>query len=110
MLKKFVSAFALLALAVVVATAGTVPGTHTYTITLIQPAVVNGTQLQPGEYRLSLEVTKVTLSHGKQTVELQAAKVETVDKKFDNTAIRYSGTNLSEIRIGGTKTRVIVTP
>jgi hypothetical protein len=108
MLKKFVFAFALLALAL--ATAGTVPGSHTYTITLIQPAVVNGTQLNPGEYRLSVDVTKVSLSKGKQLIEMPSAKVESVEKKFESTAIRYTGEKLSEIRIGGTKTRILVTP
>ncbi len=108
MLKKFVLAFALLALAL--ATAGTVPGSHAYTITLIQPAVVNGIQLNPGDYRLIVDVTKVTLTKGKQTVEMPAAKVESVDKKFETTAIRYMGEKLAEIRIGGTKTRIVVTP
>jgi len=108
MLKKFVFAFALLALAL--ATAGTVPGSHTYTITLIQPAVVNGIQLNPGDYRLSVDVTKVTLTKGKQTIEMPAAKVESVEKKFETTAIRYMGEKLAEIRIGGTKTRIVVTP
>jgi hypothetical protein len=108
MLKRFVLAFAILAVAV--ATAGTVPGTHTYTINLIQPAVVNGAQLKPGEYRLTVDVTKVTLVRGNLTVEMPAAKVETVEKKYDTTAIRYVGSVIAEIRLGGTKTRVIVTP
>jgi|ERR1035438_3680982 hypothetical protein len=108
MLKRFVLAFAILALAV--ATAGTVPGTHTYTINLIQPAVVNGAQLKPGEYRLSVEATKVTLVQGKLTIDMPAAKVETMDKKYEATAIRYVGSSIAEIRVGGTKTRILVTP
>lgn len=106
MLKKFVLAFAILAIAL--ATAGTVPGSHTYTITIIQPTVVNGTQLKPGEYRLFVDVTKVELKKGKDSIELPNAKVETGDKKFDTTAIRYMGDKLAEIRIGGTKTRVVI--
>jgi len=100
-------AFALFAVAV--ACAGTVPGARTYTITLIQTAVVNGTELKPGEYRLNVETTKVTLTKGKQTVEVPA-KVEMVEQKFDSTAIRYSGNNLAEIRVGGTKTKIVVAP
>jgi hypothetical protein len=107
MLKKFVLAFAVLAVAL--ATAGSVPGTRTYTINLIQPAVVNGTELKAGEYRLSVETTKVTLTKGKQTIEVPA-KVETVEQKFDTTAIRYTGKIIAEIRVGGTKTRIVVTP
>ena len=107
MLKKFVLAFAILA--VVLATAGTVPGSRSYTITLIQPAVVNGTQLKPGEYRLTVETTKVSLAQGKNTIDLPTAKVESVEKKFETTAIRYAGDKLAEIRLGGTKTRIVVT-
>jgi hypothetical protein len=106
MLKRFVLAFAILAVAL--ATAGTVPGSHTYTITIVQPTVVNGTQLKPGEYRLLVDVTKVELKKGKDSIELQNAKVENGDTKFDTTAIRYMGDKLAEIRIGGTKTRVVI--
>lgn len=106
MLKKFVLAFAILAVAL--ATAGTVPGSHTYTITIIQPTVVNGTQLKPGEYRLLVEVTKVELRRGKESIALPDAKVETGDQKFETTAIRYMGDKIAEIRIGGTKTRVLI--
>ena len=108
MLKRFVLAFAILALAV--ASAGTVPGSHTYTITLIQPAVVNGTQLKPGDYKLTVEPTKVFIRNGKDVIDIPSAKVESVDNKFDTTALRYTGDKLAEIRLGGTKTRIIVTP
>jgi hypothetical protein len=108
MSKRFVLAFAILALAI--ATAGTVPGSHSYTITLVQPAVVNGVQLKPGDYRLQVDPAKISITQGKQTVEMPAAKVETVEKKFDVTAIRYDGEKLAEIRLGGTKTRIVVTP
>ena len=108
MFKRILLAFAILAVAV--ATAGTAPGSHTYTINLMQPAVVNGSQLKPGECRLTVDVTKVTLVQGQLTVDVPAAKVETMEKKYDSTAIRYNGSNLAEIRVGGTKTRILVTP
>ena len=106
MLKKFVLAFAILAVAL--ATAGTVPGSHTYTITIIQPAVLNGNHLKPGEYRLTVEPAKVTLLVGKDKVELSAAKVESVEQKYDATAIRYTGDKIAEIRLGGTKTHILI--
>jgi hypothetical protein len=106
-MKRFVLAFVILALAV--ATAGTVPGAHSYTITLAQAAIVNGTHLTPGDYRLTVSPAKVTLVQGKLNIDVPA-KVETEDKKFDDTSVRYVGDKLSEIRIGGTKTRVVVTP
>ena len=88
MLKRFVLAFAILALAV--ATAGTVPSAGgSYRITLAQPSVVNGNDLKPGEYRLNLGTEKVTIVSGKQSVEVPV-KIESVDKKFEVTAIRYT--------------------
>lgn len=102
MLKKFVLAFGILALAVASA--------ETYRVTLSQKASVKGNELKAGEYRLNLDNSKVKLVNGKQIVEVPV-KVETVEKKFDNTAIRYKGTgdkqSISEIRIGGTKTKIV---
>jgi hypothetical protein len=105
-MKNFVLAFVIFALAV--AFAGTVPSSHSYTITISQATTVNGTQLTPGEYRLNVAPDKVTLVKGKLNVEVPA-KVEASEKKFDETVIRYVGEKLSEIGVGGTKTRIKVT-
>jgi hypothetical protein len=109
MLKRLVLAF--LILAVVVGFAGTVPGVGgTYKITLLQPSTLKGTDLKAGEYRLSLLNDKVTLVNGKTSVEVQV-NVETAQQKFDGTAIRYTEqggkAQIAEIRIGGTKTKLI---
>jgi hypothetical protein len=109
MFTKLVLVFALLAL--VVASAGTVPSAGpTYKITLLQPSVVKGTELKAGEYKLNVGPEKVTISNNKQSVEVPV-KIENVEKKFDNTAIRYveegGKANISEIRVGGTKTRLV---
>lgn len=106
MSKKFVLGF--LILAVALAFAGTVPAVHSYTITLAQPAVVNGTQLKPGDYKLSVSADKITLAQGKTSLDVPA-KVETQDKKYDDTAVRMVSGNLAEIRIGGTKTKIVIT-
>lgn len=107
MFKKFVFAFAILAL--VAAFAGTVPSVHSYRITLAQAAVVNGTELKAGEYRLNVDTAKVTFVLGKVSVEAPA-KIEAVDQKYSDTAIRYEGTTLAEIRLGGTKTKIVLKP
>jgi hypothetical protein len=102
MLKRFVLAFAILGLAVASA--------ESYRVTLSQPSKLNGKQLKAGEYRLNVENTKVTIVNGKESLEIPV-KVETNDTKFDNTAVRYTGTGdkvtITEIRIGGTKTRLM---
>ncbi|SPF48455.1 conserved exported hypothetical protein [Candidatus Sulfopaludibacter sp. SbA4] len=112
MLKKFVVAFAVLALAV--AFAGTIPGVGgNYKITLLQPSVVKGTVLKAGEYRLNVGAEKVTIVNGKDSIDVPV-KIENVDKKFDSTAIRYTEEGgkaaISEIRLGGTKTKLIFNP
>ena len=71
---------------------------------------VKDTELKAGDYRFSVGSEKVTIDVGKKTVEVPC-KIENGDKKFDNTAIRYTQQNgkqiVSEIRVGGTKTRLI---
>ena len=109
MIQRILVVFAILA--VVVAFAGTVPapgGSHRITFTV--PTVVKGVEFKAGDYRVSVLADKVTISSGKNTVEV-AAKVETADKKFDSTAIRFATENgkavVSEIRLGGTKTKLV---
>ena len=111
MFKKILVAVAILALT---AFAGTVPGGKTnFRITLMQPSVVNGTELQAGDCRLSLGDAKITLVQGKQSVVVPA-KIEDSPAKFDTTAIRYKTEGkqqiISEIRLGGTKTKIVVAP
>jgi hypothetical protein len=105
MIKKFVLAFAILALAVASAA--------TYRVTIAQPSVVRGNQLKAGDYRLNVQNDKVTIVSGKQSVEIPV-KVETVAQTYDSTAVRYSEeggkATISEIRLGGTKTKLVFTP
>jgi hypothetical protein len=105
MLKKFVLAFAVLALAVASAA--------TYKVTILQPSVVKGNALKAGDYRLNVQDDKVTIVNGKQSVEVPV-KIENVEQKYDTTAVRYSDQGgkptISEIRLGGTKTKLVFTP
>lgn len=109
MLTKLVLVFAVLALVV---SAGTVPAGGVYRITLAQPSVVKDTTLKAGDYKLNLGDAKVTItaSNGKNPVEVPV-KIETVEKKFGDTVIGYATENgksvISEIRLGGTKTRLV---
>ncbi len=102
MLKNFVLAFGILALAVASA--------ENFKVTLSQPSTVKGNQLKAGEYKLNLDNSKLTMVNGKDSVEV-AVKVETMDKKYDTTAVRYKTVGekqlISEIRIGGTKTKLV---
>ena len=81
-----------------------------YTITLSDDCQVGSTQLTPGQYTLKLDGPKVVLIDSKGKSIETAAKVETTDRKFDQTAISISKTDgsnrLQSITLGGSKSRV----
>ncbi len=105
MLKNLIIAYAILALGLASAA--------TYKVQIFQPSVVQGNQLQAGEYKLSVQNDKVTITGQKQSIEVPV-KVETSDRKFDMTVVRYSTDNgkntILEIHLGGTKTRLVFGP
>lgn len=96
--------FVLLILALAIASAST------HTVTLFQPSVVNGTELKPGDYKLTIENDKATIAKGKNKVEA-TVKVQTGNDKFGSTSVRYSSEagkyKVREIRLGGTNTTVV---
>jgi hypothetical protein len=79
----------------------------TYRVTLFQPSVINGTELKPGEYKVEIKNDKAVLWQGKDSTEVPV-KIESTDQKNRATAVRYgSGSRVEEIRIGGTKTKLV---
>src|SRR5262245_19445441 len=109
MTKRIVVLLAVLALC---ATAGTVTKLGVYEITLSKPTTVSGAVLQPGDYKLSLTADKATITTkaGGSPVET-FVKIELVQRKIDTTVITYQSTDaktvISEIELGGTKTRLV---
>lgn len=105
MMKRLVFVFAVLALAVASA--------ETYRVTLFQPAVVQGTELKPGDYKLELKDAKIVIGNASQKVEANVT-VESAEKKFGVTTVRYANADgkysIQEIRLGGTKTRLVLNP
>jgi hypothetical protein len=100
-MKKFVFAFATLALAAASAA-------EKYTITLFSPSIIGGQELKAGEYRLVVDNNKLSIKDGKRLIEADV-KVESEAKKFDSTAVRYVGDKqVSEIRVGGSKTKLVL--
>lgn len=101
MTKKIILSFATLALAL---------SAETHRITLFQPTVLNGKELKPGDYKVEVKDSKATISRGKESVE-SAVRVESGDAKFGSTSVRYANGdgkyNLKEIRVGGTKTKLV---
>ena len=108
MLTKFVLAFTILAL--VAATAGTVPTKGpTFHLTLTQSVVLNGTALKAGDYKVTVTPGKVTFTDNKGSYDVPATVDAAKAKYFDN-QVQYetagNQTTIKEIGVGGTKTRL----
>ena len=86
-------------------------GETAHRITLEKPAVVNGTELKPGEYKVEINGDKVTISNKKTSVDT-TARIESAAEKFRSTTVCCLGDNgkynLQEIRLGGTNQKLIV--
>jgi hypothetical protein len=102
-MKKVLLSFATIALAVASAASS-------HKITLFQPAQVAGTELKPGDYKLTLDGNKALIKSGKTQVEA-TVRTETADSKFVSTTVRYANGDgkykLQEISLGGTNTKVV---
>ena len=97
-------------LTVAIVAASAVASAKTFHVTLFQPTTVGGAELQPGEYRLDLNESKVVIRNGKTSAEAMV-KVESTDQKFASTTVRYENGDgkyrIQEIRLGGTKTKLV---
>jgi hypothetical protein len=90
--------------------AGLASAADKYTITLSRPATVAGTALKAGDYKVTVDGDKATISNGKSSVQA-AVKVENADRKYSSTAVRFATSGeqytLDEIHVGGTKTKLV---
>jgi hypothetical protein len=97
--KKSILAFAIFALAVASAASS-------YSVTFFQPVVVNGQTLKAGDYKVQYNDTKATIQQGKTVTEVPV-KIETNTDKYASTTVRLNGTQVEEIRLGGTRTKLV---
>src|SRR5678816_3391136 len=79
-------------------------------ITLLDPCVIAGTKLNPGEYKVQIDGEKVKIYSPKQSVET-TAKIETGAEKYNSNALGYEPGDgphrIREIRLGGTNTKIV---
>jgi len=97
--KRLTIGFGVLALAVAGAASN-------YNVTFYQPVVVNGTTLKAGEYTVEVNDNKAILKKGKSVAETPV-KVENNDAKYSRTTVHLAGTQVEEIHVGGTHTRLV---
>jgi hypothetical protein len=92
--------------------AATASADENYRVTLSSVSKIGNAEFQAGDYKLAGGGSKVVFTELKtgKSVEM-AAKVEVVEKKFGTTEIHSrkvdGASQISEIRIGGSKTRVV---
>ena len=81
-----------------------------YKVTLTEPAVIAGSVVKPGDYRIVVNGDKATLTTGKTSLEVPV-KVETGNQKFQYTSVESrteAGKNLlDDIHVGGTTTTLV---
>jgi hypothetical protein len=100
-------------LAVLFAIGAFVLAAESYKVTLFQPTVVQGKELKPGSYKLDVRNNVLVIANGKESVETPV-KIETTAQKFGTTTVRFTTADgkysIQEIRLGGTKTRLVLNP
>jgi hypothetical protein len=99
MVKNVLLGFASVALAVASASS--------YNVTFYQPVTINGTQLKPGDYKLELKSDNMAVIKQGKSVTEAPVKVETESQKFSRSSVRMNGTQVEEIRLGGTDKRLV---
>ena len=81
-----------------------------YSVTLFQPALFGKTEVKPGQYKVEVNDQTAVIRQGKLQGE-SPVKVEQNDVKYDTTTVRYGTvdgkSHIQEIRIGGTKTKLV---
>src|SRR5690349_18838072 len=101
---------AVAALAISTLTAGSVPTSKTYEITLSSPAKAGTVDLKAGRYKLKIEGANAVFIDSKQKSLSTPVTVKDGDKKFDDTRVHSQKQGnveaITEIDLGGSKTKL----
>ena len=100
-----------LRIAVLSVAANAIAAAATYKVSIPVAVVLDGHELQPGDYRVEVDNDIAVLQKGKQRVSTKV-HTETADQKFAATTVRYVKTdgehyNMSQLSIRGTRTKLI---
>jgi len=81
-----------------------------YKVTLTGPAVIAGTVVKAGDYRIVVNGDKATLTSGKTSLQVPV-KVETGTQKFQYTTVESrteaGKSTVDDIQVGGTTTTLV---
>ena len=100
MIKNVLFGFATLALAVASAASS-------YHVTFYQPVTINGAQLKAGDYKVEMKDNNTAVIKQGKSVTEAPVKVETADRKYGQSSVLLKGSQVQEIRLGGTDKRLV---
>jgi hypothetical protein len=83
-----------------------IAATNSYHVQIYQDSVIAGKSIKAGDYKIEMQNNKAVLTKGKQTIEVPA-HAETGAKKFSSTEMEYRDKTIQQIRVGGSKTKII---
>ncbi len=86
-------------------------GASSYSVNLPKPAVINGTEVKAGDYKVEVNGGKATFKSGKTTVEADVTVDTLPSKAYQSTACclgedgKY---HLTELRLGGSSMKLTI--
>ena len=88
---------------------GVASAASSYTVKLYDPMWVGTTQLKAGEYKVEMQGNKAVFTTGKTVVEVPAT-LGTSDAKYKTTSFTSVDKKISEIDLGGTTSKIVISP
>jgi hypothetical protein len=80
---------------------------NTFKVDIFQDSMVDGKTVKAGSYKITMENGNAVIKQGNQTIEVPARE-ENEPNKISSTELLYKdNTNLQQIRVGGTHTRIV---
>jgi hypothetical protein len=80
---------------------------NSFKVDVLQDSMVEGKMLKAGEYKITVENGNAMLKNGKDVIEVPAKEVNDTNKVASTELTYKDNTNLQEIRIGGTNTKIV---
>jgi hypothetical protein len=96
-----------LSLGIVTLAMGVAMAASSYHVTIPADTTAAGTQLKAGSYKVTVEGTQATFKMGKEMIQVPVS-TEEAKTKFADTTLESSGTELTAIDLGGTKTKLVI--
>jgi hypothetical protein len=85
-------------------------GVKTYTVSLLEPAMLGATELKAGDFQIRVDGDKVTVRTGKTEAEVPV-KEESNGVKYKDTTVKLIASGgkqrIAEIWLGGTTTKLV---